>query len=115
MDDHRNLNAAALVDDPSLAAEIQALGDKLAARGSVTAFARGFALLCLSVIGLGVAGRLLAESARLPFFFWPIAVVGLSCLAGALLSAVTGGRLQAVERADFDRYRQLRARAGIDA
>jgi len=115
MDAQANSSPLALVDDPALAAELKQLGDKLGSRQSVTAFARSYALTCAGVIVLGIATKLFVESARVPHFFWPIAVVGLGCVVGAVTSVLAGRRLQVSERAEFARYRELRTRAGLDA
>ena len=100
--------------DAGLQSEIEQLGQKLASRDSVVHLARGFILCCLSVISLGVASRLVAESSRLPHFFWPIAVAGLLSLSWSLMSLRSGQRLLAGERADFGRYLELRHKAGFD-
>ncbi|MGI5865012.1 MAG: hypothetical protein ACOX6T_23575 [Myxococcales bacterium] len=94
--------------------ELEELGRKLATRNSVTHFARSFVLFCVSFVSLGVASRLLADSIRLPHFFWPIAAIGLLSLAGSLLSARKGRQLVVIERREFARYRELRAKAGVD-
>jgi hypothetical protein len=97
-----------------LLCEIHKLGDELAVRNSVTHFAIGCASTMVGVVAFGIAMRLLIDSARLPYFFWPIAVLAVACVFLALRGFFKARRLQLCERERFKQYLALRARAGLD-
>jgi hypothetical protein len=61
-----------------------------------------------------VSMLLLAQSARLPHFFWPLLAVFLATLTGSLLCYIRGLRLRKKERAEFERFQALRARLGLE-
>ena len=97
-----------------LLSEIHKLGDELAVRSSVTHFAVACASTMVGIVAFGVAMRLLIDSVRLPYLFWPVAAVAAACVFLALRGFFKGRRLQLFERERFQQYLALRARAGLD-
>jgi hypothetical protein len=111
---HRSSKLSAPSPDlASFRAEIDRLSARLSARASITWFARCFVLGCVGGIAFGVSARLLADSARLPLFLWPIAALSLACLSASLYSYVRARRVLRCERAEFRRLCELRARIGM--
>lgn len=93
---------------------MERLGDRLASRKSIDLFARSYVLSFVGVIAFGVSMLLMAQSAHLPHFFWPILAISIACLLAAGISAVKGIVKLKAERVEFGRFRELRARAGIN-
>ena len=98
----------------ALGREVEQLGQQLAVRRSITLFAACFICAMASVMTVGLAVRLAVDSTRLPYAFWPAAVVGAGFVTASLVSAVKGRRLLRHEREQFQRYLELRSRAGLD-
>ncbi len=99
--------------DPGLDAEVEHLGAKLADRKSIVWFARAYLGAFFGVITFGVSMALLHDSEHAKVLFAPAFLLFLGCFVWMLYSYRAGKRLMRVERADFERYRTLRARVGL--
>ncbi len=94
--------------------ELEKLGQKLEDRASIRHLARAYAMVLVGIISFGIGTRLLADSAHVPFFFWPVAAIFLACCVVGSRSALLGRKLLVEEREEFRRYCALRAEAGIE-
>jgi hypothetical protein len=97
-----------------LEAELRRLQDAARKRRSVDGFARaaleGFLWCVLS----GVCGKLVWDSARLPLFFYPLALTDVLLLWDAARSYRRARGQLRLERAALRRLREVRAELGID-
>jgi hypothetical protein len=103
-----------LAEPIALSSELEELGQRLQDRASIRHLARAYVMVLVGIITFGIATRLLVDSTRVPFFFWPVAAIFLGCFAVGTRSALLGRRLLVQERDEFRRYRALRAEAGLE-
>lgn len=97
-----------------LEAELRRLQEAARARRSVDRLARAAVEGFLWVVLTGVCAKLVWDSARLPFFFYPLALVDAFLLWDALRSAVRARADLRVETEALRRLREVRAELGID-
>jgi hypothetical protein len=97
-----------------LEAELGRLQAAARARRSVDGFARSAVEGFLWAVLTGVCGKLVWDSAKLPFFFYPLALLDAFLLWDAVRSyRVARAQLRA-EGAALRRLREVRAELGID-
>ena len=97
-----------------LEAELRRLQEASRARRSVDGFARAAVEGFLWAVLSGVCGKLAWDSARLPLFFYPLALLDAWLLWDGSRSYL-GARAQLrAERAALRRLREVRAELGID-
>ncbi|HEY6098979.1 MAG TPA: hypothetical protein VIW03_06095 [Anaeromyxobacter sp.] len=117
-------------DDASrhaLRVEHDALAERLAVRGSIDHARKGLYLIFLGLlsVGLGVKlawdrwGTLRPGAARKfhsgpPLFLWMVTAAAVVLLCFAIRSFVKSRRLMRDEDVRYARYRELRARLGLD-
>ena len=101
-------------DPAELKRELDVLAAAARARRSVDAFMRagleGFGWAILA----GVCGKLLWDSQKPPFFFWPLALLDILLLWDALRSYARGRSDLARELKLEARVRELRRELGVD-
>ena len=97
-----------------LEAELRKLQEASRERHSVDGFARAAVAGFLWIVLSGVCGKLAWDSARLPFFFWPLAALDGFFLWDGLRSWLRARAQLGAERVLLGRLRQVRAELGID-
>jgi hypothetical protein len=97
-----------------LHSELARLQDRTRARRSVDGFARaaieGFVWMVLT----GVCAKLLHDSRRIPYLFWPLALLDLYLLQDAIRSYLRARAELRDELEALRRLREVRAQLGID-
>jgi len=97
-----------------LEAELNRLQTVARERRSVDRFARaGVAAFCWLVL-TGICAKLAWDSARLPFFFFALAIVDVLLLVDSVRSFRRARADLRAEEDNLRRLRELRARLGID-
>ena len=100
--------------EQSLQQELAVLSQAARERRSVDRFMRAAIVGFLWAVLAGVCGKLMWDSARLPLFFWPLALLDLMLLWDAARSYLLARTdLQRELRLEA-RVRELRAALGID-
>jgi len=97
-----------------LEAELRKLQEASRERQSVDGFARAAVEGFLWIVLSGVCGKLVWDSARLPFFFWPLAALDGFFLWDAARSYRRARAQLRLEGAALSRLREVRAELGID-
>jgi hypothetical protein len=97
-----------------LEAELRKLQEASRARHSVDGFARAAVEGFLWALLSGVCGKLAWDSARLPLFFYPLALLGAWLLWDGGRSYLRARTQLRTERAALRRLREVRAALGID-
>jgi len=97
-----------------LEAELRRLQECNRARRSVDGFARAAAEGFLWAVLAGVCGKLLWDSARVPVFFYPLALLDLLLLWDAARSYTRARNDLRVEVEALRRLREVRSALGID-
>jgi hypothetical protein len=97
-----------------LEAELRKLQEASRERQSVDGFARAAVAGFLWIVLSGVCGKLVWDSARLPFFFWPLAALDGFFLWDGVRSWLRARAQLGAERVLLRRLRQVRAELGID-
>jgi len=97
-----------------LEAELSRLQEAARERRSVDGFARAALGGFLWAVLTGVCGKLVWDSARLPFFFYPLALLDALLLWDAARSYRRARAQLRVEGAALQRLREVRAELGID-
>jgi|SRR5712664_3015988 len=97
-----------------LEAELRRLRESARERRSVDGFARAALEGFLWAVLTGVCGKLIWDSARLPLFFYPLALIDVLLLwDGARSYRRARGQLR-LEAAALRRLREVRTELGID-
>jgi len=97
-----------------LEAELRRLQEASRARRSVDGFARAAVEGFLWAVLSGVCGKLAWDSARLPIFFYPLALLDAWLLWDGSRSYLRARTQLRGERASLSRLRQVRSQLGID-
>jgi len=97
-----------------LEAELRRLQEASRARRSVDGFARAAVEGFLWAVLSGVCGKLAWDSARLPLFFYPLALLDGWLLWDASRSYLRARAQLRAERTALSRLRAVRAELGID-
>lgn len=100
--------------EAALRAELAEVQKVAAVRHSVDAFARFGVELFVWCIVSGVTGKLLYDSARPPYLWYPLALLCALLLADVVSCWRRGVRLQGEERAVEDRLHALRTSLKLD-
>ena len=101
-------------DRSALEQELAALASAARQRRSVDLFLRAAIEGFCWVVVTGVCGKLLWDSARIPIFFWPLALIDLWLLQDGVRSYLRGRRNLSRELRLEARLREVRATLGID-
>ncbi|HTO95999.1 MAG TPA: hypothetical protein VMK66_03055 [Myxococcales bacterium] len=101
-------------DRNALEKELLALAPAARERRSVDLFLRACVETFLSVVIAGVCVKLVHDSARIPLFLWPLALLDALLLLDALRSYRAGRASLQRELLREARLRELRAALGID-
>jgi hypothetical protein len=103
-----------MLERTALEEELSTLAAAARQRRSVDLFLRAaIEAFCWALVA-GVCGKLLWDSARPPFFFWPLALLDLYLLWDAVRSYRDGRRNLSREVRLEARVRELRTQLGID-
>jgi hypothetical protein len=97
-----------------LEGELRRLQEQARTRRSVDRFARAAVEAFLWAVLTGVCGKLFRDSARLPLFFYLLALIDLFLLWDASRQLLRGRAQLREERETLRRLRALRAHLGID-
>lgn len=97
-----------------LEAELNRLQDVARQRRSVDRFARAGAEGFVWIVLTGVCAKLLKDSARIPYFFFVLALLDFFLLFDAVRSFRRARAELRVESEALRKLRELRARLGID-
>lgn len=97
-----------------LEGELRRLQEQARTRRSVDRFARAAVEAFVWAVLTGVCMKLVHDSARLPLFFYPLALFDLFLLWDACRQALRGRAQLLEERETLQRLRALRAHLGID-
>jgi hypothetical protein len=97
-----------------LEAELRRLQEAARERRSVDGFARAALEGFLWAVLSGVCGKLVWDSAKLPLFFYPLALADVALLWDAVRSYRRARAQLRVERAALRRLREVRTELGID-
>jgi hypothetical protein len=101
-------------DRTALEEELAALAPAARERRSVDLFLRAAVEVFLWVVISGVCVKLLHDSARIPLFFWPLALLDALLLLDAIQSYRAGRANLARELRREARLREVRTALGID-
>lgn len=93
--------------------DLQGLAARIATRQSITHFAMAAVSSMLAIITFGISLRLAIDVGD-PLVFGPVGALFLCCLGVAFFGLFRGRQLRATEHADYSRYLELRAKAGLD-
>jgi hypothetical protein len=97
-----------------LEGELRRLQEQARTRRSVDRFARAAVQGFLWAVLTGVCIKLFRDSARLPFFFYPLALLDVYLLGDAARQLLRGRAELRDERKTLQRLRAVRANLGID-
>ncbi|HYR20195.1 MAG TPA: hypothetical protein VEQ15_11925 [Myxococcales bacterium] len=97
-----------------LEAELRRLQEAARERRSVDGFARAALEGFLWAVLTGVCGKLVWDSARLPLFFHPLALIDVLLLWDGARSYRRARAQLRVEREALSRLREVRVKLGID-
>ena len=97
-----------------LHSELAELQDRSRARRSVDGFARAALEIFMWALLGGVCGKLLWDSARPPYFFYPLALLDAALLWDAVRAYLRARSDLRAEVEALRRLREVRAELGID-
>ena len=104
----------AMQEEAQLRDELASVAEQARERRSVDAFTRAGIEGFVAVVLVGICGKLLWDSARIPLFFWPLGLLDALLFWDAVQSVRTARADLRRELSIEARLRELRSQLGID-